>query len=363
MEPQIPSMGMSRTELVETAARILPEDVPIEPPADLPDAQLRRDRLLARYQVVLGKSPSKCDLQPLDQYTRRLPDHVEIKLAYHSEFDDVVSVYLLVPREGRPPFPAVVAHHQCNIDCEYGKEAVVGKVAERADQQYGLELVRRGFVVLAPDSKNCGERFTPGVREEGDSGDTEEWKHSHCWWALHPHLATKHLYAKQLYDSMRAIDYLESRSDLVDANRLGMIGHSLGAGTTFWTAAIDDRIKVAVTSCHGLFGIDTLGRPRFYPNFYGDDMSPAIYYHELLELIAPRALLATRGNAEASREGFPTREAYLAAREWVFSYGRYVGDLHQGAGSRIRALSFDGGHEFPATIREECYRFIEACLL
>jgi pimeloyl-ACP methyl ester carboxylesterase len=162
---------------------------------------------------------------------------------------------------------------------------------------------------------------------------------------------------------MRAIDYLESRSDLVDPDRLGMIGHSLGGGTTFWTAAIDDRVKVAVTSCQSLVGMDTSGRPRFYPNVYGDGVSPAIYYHELLELIAPKAFLATRGEAEQSWEGFPTREAYFAARQWAFSYGRYVCDLYQRSGSSIRTLSFDGGHELPAVVRDECYQFIETCLL
>ena len=79
----------------------------------------------------------------------------------------LVYAYLLIPRQGHAPFP--LSSHTINAPSivNRGKEAVVGKVAERPDQRYGLELVRRGYVVLAPDSINCGERCVPGSARGG----------------------------------------------------------------------------------------------------------------------------------------------------------------------------------------------------
>ena len=352
-------MAMNKTRIIRDGKRLFPSHVNIDPPADRTEAGWRKKALLERYYEILGKLPEKCALQPKEVYRRRFSDHIEVKLTYQAEANDVVHAYLLIPRKGAPPFPGIVAHHQCNIDCDWGKEAVVGKVVERPDQAYGLELVRRGFVVLAPDSKNCGERFVSGIREEGDKVGDEGWKHRHCWGALLSKLSTRHFYAKHLYDSIRALDYLVSLEDLVDHNRIGMIGHSLGAGTTFWTAAFDGRVKVAVTSCHYLGGMDSRGHAYLYPN---KPKAKGLWYHEFLELIAPRPLLATRGANEDLQGGFQTREQGLSAHRWTFAYGKYMYDLYPVDEDRIQTWIFDGGHEFPAEVRRESYEFIEKYL-
>ena len=44
---------------------------------------------------------------------------------------------------------------------------------------------------------------------------------------------------------MRAIDYLETRPE-VDPDKIGVTGISGGGAATFWIAAADDRVKVAV---------------------------------------------------------------------------------------------------------------------
>ena len=96
----------------------------------------------------------------------------------------------------------------------------------------------------------------PGVREEGDTvRHDEQWKHQHCWGAYMPHIPTKSPYAQHICDSTRAIDYLTSLTDLVDPAHIGMIGHSLGGGTTTLTAAFDPRVKAAMASC-GDMGLD-----------------------------------------------------------------------------------------------------------
>ena len=49
----------------------------------------------------------------------------------------------------------------------------------------------------------------------------------------------------ECWNGVRAIDYLVTRPD-VDADKIGVTGISGGGAATFWIAAADDRVKVAV---------------------------------------------------------------------------------------------------------------------
>ena len=48
-----------------------------------------------------------------------------------------------------------------------------------------------------------------------------------------------------LWDGIRALDYLQGRPE-VDGEKIAVTGISGGGAATFWIAAADDRVKVAV---------------------------------------------------------------------------------------------------------------------
>src|SRR5690606_9514865 len=52
-----------------------------------------------------------------------------------------------------------------------------------------------------------------------------------------------------LWDSIRAIDYLQSRPD-VDPDRIGCTGNSGGGTQTMQLWVADERVKVAAPSCY-----------------------------------------------------------------------------------------------------------------
>jgi len=149
--------------------------------------------------------------------------------------------HMSLPPLPAPPYPAMVCFHQCFNDCDVGKEAVVGKAVARPDQAYGLELVRLGFVVLAPDNPQCGERNLPGFRIEGERKGCET-----CG-ALQPEPE----WCAVIRDGSRAVDVLQAL-DFVDAERVGAIGHSGGGFWTIHTMMQDARVKVGVASGFGL---------------------------------------------------------------------------------------------------------------
>lgn len=131
-----------------------------------------------------------------------------------------------------------------------------------------------------------------------------------------------------VWDLMRLLDYLETRSD-VDPTRLGMTGFSKGGMETYLTAAIDPRIAVAVPmigvqsfnwslkydmwmSRVGTFqnAVDEAAREAgvekvdaaFIRTFY-DRVVPGIYTQfdgpAMVPLIAPRPLLVINGDSDA----------------------------------------------------------------
>ncbi len=311
--------------------------------------QQAKDRFYS-WIAEFGPLPEKNPLNMRIQSERKRQwGFKELYVTYECQTGDIVPAYLLIPDDASGPFPAVVANHQCGVDCDLGKEAVVGKAVLRSDQSYGFDLARRGFVVIAPDSVNCGERNIPELRQQGILDKSK------CFDAAIPHISVKSLYLKHLWDAIRAVDVLESL-DIVDPNRIGMIGHSLGAGTTFWAAAYDSRIRASVLSCHYLGGLGYSGWGHYYLQ-----SREGIFYHELLSLIAPRACLATRGRDEPSLSfmgNFATSGEENSVMEWVYELARYWNRLNGIPEDRMQVRFFDGGHEFPEEQRIYAYQWL-----
>ncbi len=334
---------------------LLPDFVDVSIPRNGQEADELKTSLNAKFGAWVAKYgpwPHRSEVE-LKIHSQRIHSwydgFIESYVTYNGESGEEIPAYLLVPRKGKQPFPAVVANHQCFVDCDIGKDAVVGKAYLRPDQAYGFELACRGFVVLAPDSINCGERNIRGVREQGERDKTK------CWDAAVQSLSVKSFYLKHMWDAIRAVDVLESL-DYVDSQRIGMIGHSLGAGTAFWAAARDSRIRASVLSCHFQGGLGGGPWGKFY-NQQGD----GLYYHELAALIAPRALLATRGRKEKPFHGqgdFETATDENSVLEWTFEYGKYLCSLYGESSGNFQVRFFDGGHGFPETERTYAYEWL-----
>jgi dienelactone hydrolase len=106
------------------------------------------------------------------------------------------------------------------------------------------------------------------------------------------------LWGMMVFDSLRAVDYLCSRSD-IDATRIGTLGLSMGSTMAWWLAALDPRIKVCVDICcltdfQALIesrGLDGHGIYYYVPSLLKHFTTPQIN-----ALIAPRPHLSLAGN-------------------------------------------------------------------
>jgi len=333
----------------------VPTNVPLSVPGSREEAQAiqaylraRLDNWVAKFGPLPPREPVKLSIHSERKWSW-FDGFLEQYVTYSGEPGERIPAYLLIPNRGKSPFPAVVAHHQCNLDCDVGKEAVVGKAYLRPDQAYGFELVNRGYVVLVPDSINCGERNIKGLREQ------EVRDKSKCWGAVIKYLSVKSFRLKHLYDSLRAVDVLGSL-DFVDSNRIGMIGHSLGAGATFMSMAYDSRVKAGITSSVLAVGLSDSGRTG-HLQFYRSK-SPGIYKHEMLGMIPPRGLLATKGDEEhplTNLGDLRSPEEAISVLKWAFDYSKIFCRLYGVSDDQMQVRVYNGVHEFPQSEREYAY--------
>lgn len=309
----------------------------------------QRGELLNRLKAWCGDLPAHGSLNVEEIWRREWSSHSEIKLTYEGEPGERIPAYLLVPRHApNEPLPAVFAAHQCAWQCDVGKEQVVGKCVGWPDQAYGLELVREGFVVLAPDANKVGERYDPKLRQQWQTAtDLGNSQHACC---TAPGGSWGPIRWKPVFDVMRGIDFL-FQHERVDATRIGMIGHSLGADTTLWTMPLDERIHAAAISGGGLM-LDWLP--------YG------LPYEEILSLLAPRPFFEVTGyydytNCDRDNPQLSVDERMTAKRA-AHTKAQEVYEL-LGAGDRLGRFEFDGRHSFPVEGRQAAYVWLKQWLM
>ncbi len=261
-----------------------------------------------------------------------------------------VPAYLLLPNSAPARAPAILAIHQHAGRYYLGKSEPAG-LSANPGYHYGLELCRRGYVVLCPDMLGFEGRRPPEYqRAEGTVPDGAAYER---FLATRLLLEGRSLKARYTFDLVRALDVLASL-EMVDPERLGAIGHSLGGQEAFWLAWYDARVRVAVASC-GLGTLQTILRDHINHNL-------AMYLPGLLRVADMDALVAGLAPcpfmlAAAEEDAiFPldgVRQIIAAAQ------AAYV---RAGVPGQFHALIFPGGHSFPEPVREQAYRFLDRWL-
>lgn len=301
----------------------------------LKDWQTRRQHILANWQLVAGVMPGAAFRVPLDV---QVSDEVRVgsitrrKISFQSDTFDRVSAWLLVP-ELKPglKLPAMLCLHQTT---PHGKDETVG-LAGRESMHYGLDLAQRGYIVLCPDYPSFGE-------------------HAYDF-AANPEYASGTL--KAVWDNRRAVDLLDSMTE-VDAERIGVIGHSLGGHNAIFTAMWEPRLKVIVSSC-GFTRLDrddlpSWNGPRYMPwiasKFKNDRPHLPFDFPELVATLAPRPFFACAATQDDDFEVRGVREVITEAGKVYKLFG---------SPAKIQADYPEGPHDFPAAARKRAYEFLD----
>lgn len=301
------------------------------------------------FKTVLGAPPDPSSLDPQILETVELDGYRREKVVYQVQPDEWAYAYVLTPTRFRGPFPAIFCHHRHNRDWSLGKSEVVG-IAGDKNEAFGLELVKRGYVVLAPDAIAFEERRPAPLDEESDPTIRQLTDMYNNLRELSVRLLRgETLLKKIISDASKGIDYLLTRSE-VDKNRIGFFGHGYGARMAMWTTAMDDRVKVAVA--HGSIG-SMHASLRLRHNIQIEFSVPRLLqvadYDRILSMAAPRPFLLSC--SEDDSESSDAQEVYekaariyikmgVANRLSLFRYPAYEGDPWFTPQARYHAYSW-----------------------
>ena len=302
-----------------------------------------RERILAGATKVLGPMPAeRVSLDPKVISEEDCGRYVRRKVSIQVQLGDRMPAYLLVPKNLKKKVPAVVCFYGTTGGA--GKDTTVGLsggtpgTPPERNRAFAVDMAEAGFVAFAADYLRDGERVTPGRKPY----DTTEFYERFPDWSVH---------GKDAWDTMRAIDYLQSL-DFVDGEQVGMVGHSYGGHSTIFTAALEPRIKAAWANGpvsdfihHGLHwavpkgGGASQSLPAMRPYVLDPTRPAPVTFYEFTALVAPRPLAV--GQAVGERR--PMEEENHAAVRQVYDA--------LGAGERVKYVWYPGDHDFPPAAR------------
>ncbi len=276
------------------------------------DWQNRQLWVKGKLKKLIGPFPEKTALNPRITGVLQKDGYRVEKLVYESMPGFYVTGCVFIPDNLKGKAPAilnVIGHEQEGFRAEL-------------DQLVYLNLVKKGFIVLAIDPIGQGESV--------------QFYDSEIGFSKVGYSVVEHNYAGNLtflsgislaryftWNGIRGIDYLINRDD-VDADRIGMTGFSGGGTVTSYVAAMDERVKVSVPcswSTSSQSQTETKGT-QDPDSFFYRGLKEGITFEDLLEVRAPVPTLMTFTSRDQYLSIQGAREAYQEAKKAYKTFGK-----------------------------------------
>ncbi|MYC66954.1 MAG: hypothetical protein F4X12_11535 [Acidobacteriia bacterium] len=294
-----------------------------------------RERRRAELKEMLGLSYKrpKTPLNVKLRGTIERPGYTVEKVAFESLPSVYVTANLYLPADPAGPVPAVI--YVCG-------HAFSPFGAKTSYQRHGHTLARHGYAAMVIDPIQIAE--TAGLHHGVYNQEMYEWYTR----AYSPA-------GLEVWNVIRALDYLETRPE-VDSQRFAITGRSGGAAMSWFSAAVEPRIKAVVP----IMGIGTyaVSVPGDTQRMHCDCMYPVNFrMHDLIHLgalIAPRPLFTAHGRLDPL---FP-----------VAGYTQFesaMNDLYSSYGvpEQFRNVVVESGHEDSDFLRAEAVHWLDKWLL
>ncbi len=301
-----------------------------------------QDALRKKVLEMIGGLPAeKTDLRPRITGKLEMDGFTIEKLIFESLPGVYVSALVYLPNDHSKKSPAVLVP---------AGHAPSGKIYY---QELCQRLAKRGYVVLAWDPVGQGERSQFWDAKAGKTRYNLICA-EHAVMGNLAYLAGTNLARWEIWDGIRAVDYLLTRPE-VDGERISIVGTSGGGFQAAQIAALDKRIKVVVPSCY----ITSLPM-RIYNRIFADPdsdpeqdlfgmISNGVDHPGLLLQLYPRPVLV----AAAVLDFFPIEGTHKTFREVQGLYERF----HHG--DRIALAEGYHAHQFSPENQEAAFEFLD----
>jgi dienelactone hydrolase len=289
----------------------------------------QRKHLESAWREVLGALPkSKAALKAVVLATEELPTFTRQHIKYQIEAGEFTDGYLLTPKNLRGRLPAVVVFHPTT---PVHAKGVAGVAADyEVEKRQGVQLVARGYIVWCPRNYIYNE----GADWKGNAQRVAQ---------RHPGRTGM---GQMVWEAIRAADYLESLPN-VDKKRIGCLGHSLGGKEVLFAMAFDERYRAGVSSEGGI-GLRMSNWDA--PWYLGEQINAPQFRrenHEVLAMVAPRAVVLLAGNS-----------ADDARSATLINAAKPIYEL-RGAKENLQLLNHGLGHRYPPGGRAAAEDFLD----
>jgi dienelactone hydrolase len=306
----------------------------------LEEWQQKRPRLHREYMDMLGlwPLPEKTPLHATVTGQLEAYGVVVEKLHFQSKPGLYVTANYYRPKEVKGKLPAIV------YVCGHSGRGRDGN--KTAFQDHGFWFANNGYTCLVLDTLQLGEiaglhHGTYGIRGTGAAEAPTRF-----WW----HSAGYTPAGVECWNGVRAIDYLLTRPE-VDPDRIGVTGISGGGAATFWIAAADERVKVAVP-VSGMSDLESYVKNKvvnghcdcmFLYNTYQWDWTT------IAALVAPRPLLFANSDDDKIFPMDGNRRIIAKLRDCYKMHGK---------AELVDEYVSQGGHAYRPDLRVAVFKFI-----
>lgn len=175
------------------------------------------------------------------------------------------------------------------------------KIKECPAECYGLEFVKKGYIVFCPDPPGYGERREPMPAEDQVFTQKAQRNSLECSCkdlAQTAEAFDLSLTALEIWDLMQLVDFICTFSAMNYKDKkihIGCAGFSGGGQYAMWLAALDSRLSLAVVSGYVHGYLDSLMECHLCPCNYAPGLWKLGDISDICSLIAPRPLFVENG--------------------------------------------------------------------
>jgi cephalosporin-C deacetylase-like acetyl esterase len=306
------------------------------------DWQKRQEKVLNMLMDLVGPFPEKTPLNAKTVGVVQKECYRVEKIIYESRPKFYVTACMFIPNDLSEKTPAII---YCSGHSLAGFRYI-------AYQRVCINLVKKGFIVLAFDPVGQGERlqyYDPDIGESRVGGPTKEHSYPGAQCFISGNTYARHM----IWDGIRTVDYLLSRKE-VDPQRVGITGRSGGGTQSAYTAAFDDRIYAVAPECYIKSlkrEFESRGPGDAEQNFYAG-VARGFNNADLLQVRAPKpALMIT-----TTRDFFSIEGARETAAEVQRAYQAF------GFDENFSMVEDDAPHTSTLKNREATYAFFQKYL-
>ena len=312
---QVPAQDARNTDIITTDTHL-----PLPRFTSLQAWEKRKALLRSQILVSAGLSPmpEKTPLHPQVFGKIEARDYTIEKVLIEPLPGFYLGGNLYRPRNAKPKHPGILNPQG---HWPYGR---LENESLYSGPSLGISLARQGYVVFAYDM--VGYNDTLQVPHRFGSAEQRLWSFGPL--------------ALQLWDSIRALDFLASLAD-VDPMQLGITGASGGGTQTFLLTAVDDRVQFA-SPVNMVSAI-----------MQGGDLcenAPGLRFGtsnvEIAAMFAPKPMLLVSATGDWTHN--VPHEEYPAIQKIYELYGK---------GDQVEVVQIDEKHNFNQASREAVYQF------